>query len=238
MADSENRQQVTTARGTRARAREQVLADIVSLAEGQLRDRGASELSLRGIARELGMVSSAIYRYFPSADALLTTLILRAYQDIGDAAESALAAAGGSSSLQRYLAICHGCRDWALANPHRYALIYGSPVPGYVAPVDTVEPATKVARLLISVTDMARPAPAFSLQPGWAAERDSLQGRLEEIFGGQIDGDQIARGVAGWSHLFGLLSFELFGHFVGSVSDNRSYFDAVMRHWGEQLGLG
>lgn len=237
MKDSENQQQVTTVRGTRARAREQVLADIVSLAEGQLRDRGASELSLRGIARELGMVSSAIYRYFPSADALLTTLIIRAYQDIGGAAEAALESAADSSATQRYLAICHGCRDWALANPHRYALIYGSPVPGYVAPADTIEPATKVARLLISVTNMARSAPAFSVQAEWAAERDSLRGRLEEIFGGEIDGNQIALGVAGWSHLFGLLSFELFGHFVGSVSDNRSYFDAVMRHWAEELGL-
>ncbi|AJT40601.1 TetR/AcrR family transcriptional regulator [Psychromicrobium lacuslunae] len=233
----EQRNQQISVRGTRARAREQVLADIVQLAEVQLRDRGASELSLRAIARELGMVSSAIYRYFPSAEALLTALIIRAYQDIGDAAEQALRAATDQPALEQYLAICHGCRDWALANPHRYALIYGSPVPGYAAPRDTVEPATKVGRLLISVAEMDRSAPSFSAAAQWPAERDSLQSRLSELFDAELDGDQIAIGVAGWSHLFGLLSFELFGHFVGSVKDNRSYFDAVMRHWAKQLGL-
>ncbi|WP_394942214.1 TetR/AcrR family transcriptional regulator [Psychromicrobium sp. YIM B11713] len=236
MQDSAD-QVVQGMRGVRARAREQVLSEIISIAELQLRQRGASELSLRAIARELGMVSSAIYRYFPSADALLTTLIIRAYNDLADAAEAALQAKGGDSSLRRYLAVCHGCRDWALENPQRFALIYGTPIPGYVAPRETIDPATRVARLLMSTIELNRPAPQFSEAADWAAERSQLALKLSEVVGEEVDGDQIAAGVAGWNQLFGLLSFELFGHFVGSVTDNRSYFDAVMLHWGRHLGL-
>ncbi|GAA1048313.1 TetR/AcrR family transcriptional regulator [Arthrobacter russicus] len=226
-----------TARGVRARAREQVLAEILTLADAQLQAKGASELSLRAIARELGMVSSAIYRYFPSAEALLTALIIRSYNELAEAAQQHFDAAAGGDRLARFLAVCHGSRDWALANPHRYALIYGSPVPGYQAPQETVEPAGRVGWLMLTSVAGAEGVGLRLPPDGWPQERDLLAARLGEFFGGVLDADQISVGVAAWSHLFGLISFELFGHFVGSVTDNRVYFEAVMRNWAAQLGL-
>src|ERR671922_170427 len=84
----------STAQGARARARLQVTAAIKDEARRQLAAEGAAKLSLRAVARELGMVSSALYRYFPSRDDLLTALIIDAYDAVGEAAESTLADAG------------------------------------------------------------------------------------------------------------------------------------------------
>ena len=99
------------------------------------------------------MVSSAVYRYFPSRDDLLTALIVDAYDAVGDAAERAEAEArkAGADPGARWLATCRAVRVWALANQHEYALIFGSPVPGYRAPQDTVQPAARIPLLLAGI---------------------------------------------------------------------------------------
>ena len=97
------------------------------------------------------MVSSALYRYFPSRDDLLTALIIDAYDSLGETAEAALKASAGAASGERWTAVCEAIRGWALAHPHEYALIYGSPVPGYAAPATTVPAASRVGFALIEV---------------------------------------------------------------------------------------
>ncbi|NYV77970.1 TetR/AcrR family transcriptional regulator, partial [Streptomyces sp. UH6] len=140
--------------GVRARARREITAAIKDEARRRLEDEGAAKLSLRAVARELGMASSAVYRYFPSRDDLLTALIVDAYDSLGAAAEGAeaeAAAAPGATPLSRWVAVCEAVRRWALAHPHEYALIYGTPVPGYRAPETTVPAASRVGLLLIGV---------------------------------------------------------------------------------------
>ena len=124
----------------RQRARAELTREIKEAARRQLAETGAPQLSLRAVARELGLVSSALYRYFPSRDDLLTALIIDAYDSLGEAAEAAAAANGTAGPRGGWRAVCHAVRDWARANPHEYTLIYGSPVPGYQAPRDTVGP--------------------------------------------------------------------------------------------------
>jgi len=111
----------------RERVRAELTADIADAARRQLAEVGAAALSLRAVARELGMVSSAVYRYFPSRDDLLTRLIIDGYDDLGATAE----AADRPSALptERWLAVCRAVRGWAKAHPHEYALLYGSPSP-------------------------------------------------------------------------------------------------------------
>jgi AcrR family transcriptional regulator len=135
----------------RERARASLTADIKEAARSQLTAVGADALSLRAVARELGLVSSALYRYFPSKDDLLTALIIDAYDAVGEVAETAVHAAGPRPPRARWLAACRAIRAWALAHPHEYALIYGSPVPGYRAPEATIGPASRVPLALISV---------------------------------------------------------------------------------------
>src|SRR5262245_50006409 len=134
----------------RARIRAEMIEEIKSTARRHLAVDGAN-LSLRAVARDLGMVSSATYRYFASRDELLTALILDAYNSLGEAAEQAEAAVARTDLLGRWLATCRSVRDWGRENPHEYGLIYGSPVPGYAAPQDTVAPASRVPLLFVAI---------------------------------------------------------------------------------------
>lgn len=151
--------------------RAELTTEIKERALRQLGEVGAPALSLRAIAREMGMSSSALFRYFPNRDALLTALIVDAYSRLAYAAEHAHDAAAGAPVLERWVAICHGVRDWAVAHPHEYALVYGSPVPGYTAPEDTAAPAWRVPRLLtgllVEIAGSARPAPGPTCPRTW-----------------------------------------------------------------------
>jgi AcrR family transcriptional regulator len=132
----------------RQRARAELTREIKEEARSQVAAAGAQRLSLRAVARELGMVSSALYRYFPSRDDLLTALIIDAYDALGDRAERAVAALPRADIRSRWRACCSAVRAWALGHPHEYALIYGSPVPGYQAPQETIPSASRVALVL------------------------------------------------------------------------------------------
>src|SRR6266545_542360 len=140
-----------TAPSIRARVRAEMTEEIKAVARRHLAADGAS-LSLRAVARDLGIVSSALYRYFASRDDLLTALIIDAYNSMADVAEMADARITDRTDfLGRWLAVTKSLRAWALNFPHEYALIYGSPVPGYRAPQDTVEPSTRPVVIMGSI---------------------------------------------------------------------------------------
>src|SRR3954451_9400840 len=128
--------------GARARARAQTIDDLKRVAREHLATDGA-DLSLRSVARELGMVSSAVYRYFESRDALLTALIIDAYDDMGASVEAAEVAVRRSDLRGSWHTPCHAIRDWSRSHRAEYALLYGTPVPGYVAPQDTIGPTSR-----------------------------------------------------------------------------------------------
>jgi AcrR family transcriptional regulator len=137
--------------GVRARARRELVQRIADVAREQLAEVGASGLSVRAVTRQLGMAPSAVYRYFPSRDALLTALIVDAYQGLADAVAAAEAAVARDDLTGRWRAVFRAVRAWGRERPHEYALIYGSPVPGYVAPEETAEPASRVPLLLAAI---------------------------------------------------------------------------------------
>jgi AcrR family transcriptional regulator len=221
----------------RERVRAELTAEIADAARRQLAEVGAAALSLRAVARELGMVSSAVYRYFPSRDDLLTRLIIDGYDALGAAAEKADDPTG--APLERWLAVCRAVRDWGKAHPHEYALLYGSPVPGYTAPRDTVPAAARVGVVLGRILgDAAR---AGELPEG-NGERDAalVSDETAAVLGGEhasLDETVRVRGLLAWSSLFGTISFELFGHFVGSVEDGDRYFDRAMTDLAELIGF-
>ncbi|MFJ4923231.1 TetR/AcrR family transcriptional regulator [Streptomyces sp. NPDC088725] len=227
---------MTTIRGARDRARIEVTAAIKDEARRQLAAEGAAKLSLRAVARELGMVSSALYRYFPSRDDLLTELIVDAYDAVGAAGERALAAADPADHLARWTAICTGVRSWALARPHEYALIYGSPVPGYSAPRRTVGPASRVGVALISVARDAFDAGGIALPPLSEDLRPEAE-RLGAEFAPGLPPEVVAALVAAWAQLFGLVSFELFGQFNSMVEEREKLFVHAAGRLGREVGL-
>jgi AcrR family transcriptional regulator len=221
----------------RERVRAELTTEIADAARRQLADVGAAGLSLRAVARELGMASSAVYRYFPSRDDLLTRLIIEGYDDLGAAAEAADDPAAAPAT--RWLAVCRAVRTWALAHPHEYALLYGSPVPGYQAPRDTVPAASRVGVVLGRILGDAARAGAL---PETTGERDPglVSDEAVAVLGGDhpaLDETVRVRALLSWSALYGTISFELFGHLVGSVQDGDRYFDRAMSELATLIGL-
>ena len=227
---------MSTAQGARARARIEVTAAIKDAARRQLADDGAAKLSLRAVARELGMVSSALYRYFPSRDDLLTALIIDAYDSLGEAAEAAHAAAPGAAPVRRWTAVCEAVRAWALAHPHEYALIYGSPVPGYSAPQTTVPAAARVGLLLIGIVRDALDTGGLAELPLTAELRPEAE-RLAADLAPDLPPEAAAALVAAWAELFGLVGFEVFGQFNRVVEDREAFFRHAVTRLAGSVGL-
>ncbi|MGI5214237.1 TetR/AcrR family transcriptional regulator [Plantactinospora sp. CA-290183] len=227
-----------SASSIRARVRAELTGEIKAIARRHLATDGGN-LSLRAVARDLGMVSSAVYRYFPSRDALLTALIVDAYEALGAAAEAADAALSRTDLRGRWLAVGHSVRSWSLSHPAEYALLYGSPVPGYAAPTETVPPGQRVTLALVRIVlDGARTGrltpPAGSAPP--PAVRADLE-RLVRRYGGGLPADDLARALAGWSQLFGLVSFEVFGRIGQVVEEPGAYFEHQLRLTADLAGL-
>lgn len=230
---------MTASRTARERVRAELTKEITDIARRRLATEGAGGLSLRAVAREMGMVSSAIYRYFPSRDDLLTTLIIDGYNALGEAVEQADAACPGNDHTGRWLAICHGVRDWALANPHEYALLFGSPVPGYEAPEDTIPPRLRDVIVMGRLVAQAHAAgaldpPALAGPPPQAlhADAENLRTVMPDV-----PDDLALRAFSAWTALYGWVSFELFGQLEKTIFDRRTAFERSMRIMGATLGL-
>ena len=222
-----------SAAGARARVRAELTREIAEVARRHLASEGAAALSLRAVAREMGMASSAVYRYFPSRDDLLTTLIVEAYEAIGAAAEAADAAAPPADLRGRLRAVFLATRAWAREHPHEYALIYGSPVPGYAAPQATITPAGRVGLVLSRI--VADGVAAGVVDAGGAGPSTLEPGIAEQI--GLSSSPLAARGVFAWSSLFGMISFELFGHTHNVVAQHERFLLDGAERLADLLGL-
>jgi AcrR family transcriptional regulator len=216
-----------------------MIDEIKSTARRHLATEGAN-LSLRAVARDLGMVSSALYRYFGSRDELLTALIIDAYDSLGAAVEAGDASVENRADLRgRWLACCRAAREWALAGPAEYALIFGSPVPGYAAPQDTVAAAartpTALVRIVIDGHAIGRLPNRLPEELPEDVRPDLL--RLQNSFAPEVPEATLALGLLGWIHLFGAINFELFGQLTNVIEARAAFFDHQMRQLGELIGL-
>lgn len=129
------------ARPSRASQMPNLRESIKDAAWRQITESGAASLSLRSIARDLGITAPAIYNYFADRDALVTALIIDAYASFGDCQQEAKEAhSGPGREVERLRATGIAYRKWAIEHPHRYLLIFGSPVPGYIPPMQELLP--------------------------------------------------------------------------------------------------
>jgi AcrR family transcriptional regulator len=228
----------------RARVRSEMSQEIKEVARKHLAADGAN-LSLRGVARDMGIVASALYRYFPSRDALLTALITDAYDALGVAATEAEAAVPRTDLRGRWLAVCRAVRAWALSHPAEYGLLYGSPVPGYAAPQETVEPAAKVVLLLVDIVidgaDRLEPLPSTTIPAPVRTDLrcliDERPGDLPEERRGDLPEERLDRVLLAWTHLFGLVNFEVFGRLDDMINARADYFTHHMTLMADQAGL-
>ena len=224
----------------RARVRDELTREIKTTARRQLALHGSAGLSLRAVARELGMVSSAMYRYFPSRDDLLTALILDAHAAMAGAAEAAESAIRRRNLLGRWLAAAGATREWALAQPQEYALIFGGPVPAYRLPTGALDPALRIPLLLNQIVSDAVAAgrgPTPDARPIPRAVRADLRS-LRALAAPGLTEYQVAHTAMAWTELIGSIGFELFGKLPIIIHDHQGYFDYQMQGVGQRLGLG
>lgn len=230
--------EVSTLRTARDRARSEITAEILATARQHLAVHGAAGLSLRAVARDLGLVSSAVYRYVASRDALLTALIVEAYDSLGDAVEEAAARPG--APRERWITAARSIRSWALEHRHEYQLLYGSPVPGYEAPPDTVGPGVRTPLALVGIVRDAHAAGTSTPPPPPAELADVVRtelGALAAQVAPELPASALFLVILGWTQLFGLLSFELSGQTRGMVDDHEALFTDMAALTADRLGL-
>ena len=230
---------VGVARTARERGREELVAAILESARAQLAEVGPAALSLRAIARDLGLASSALYRYFPSRDALLTALIVEGYDALGEVAERAAAGAADGTPGERWLAVCRAVRGFAVAAPHTWALLYGSPVPGYAAPRDTVEPAVRISRVMAGILAAAVEDGSLRI-PQRVLSRRLVTEEVAAVLDRPVPepyADLLERSLTLLSGLFGAISQLLFGQFRGALLDDDAWFDFAVAVAAEGVGL-
>lgn len=222
---------MTSAPGIRARNRAAIESEILRIGIEHLGRYGAAAISLRAIARELDMSSSAVYRYVESRDELLTRLIVAALDSLGDQVDEALAADASTDPRRQFRVIATTLREWALAHPHEYALIYGSPVPEYDAPADRTTPAgTRVqARLMEVLATWAPPHTAPSASEAEIADR-AFGALLEPLLAATgLDRVTLHRGIVAWLLVMGAISGEIFGQLgAETVADPAALFEGVV----------
>jgi AcrR family transcriptional regulator len=216
--------------GKRQETREKIETQIIELGRRHLVTEGAAGLSLRAIARDLGMVSSAVYRYVSSRDDLLTLLLVDAYSELADAVDRAGATAG--SWRDRLLAMAHAARGWAIDQPARWALLYGSPVPGYHAPREhTVGPGTRVVGALFGAIGAGIASGDIPQSNAAAAQPLSSDfDRLREEFEFTGDDSSVAKCFLLWAGLVGAISLEVFGQYgADTLTEPGAVFDTQVR---------
>ncbi len=229
-------------RTARERVRGEMTAEILAVARRHVARDGAAALSLRSIARDLEMAPSALYRYFDGRDALLSALILAAYVSLAEEAERAAVAAraGGDGDATRWLAVPRAIRMWALAHPHEWGLVFGTPVPGYEAPEQTVQPYARVAAALVGPVVEAEAAGRLHIDGHDGAVPAELRAAVAPVADALLPGvpaGTVVRAIQAWTTLVGVVSLEVFGHWRNTILDPDEFFEATIRSEAESIGL-
>lgn len=224
----------------RVRQRQATVAEIKALARRQLAEHGTGAVSLRAIAREMGTASSALYRYFASHDELISALCADAYNAVADAMAAARDAVPAADHARRWRAVCDAYRRWSLDNPADFALIFGTPVPGYRAPGPATGPAaSRFAAVPLEV--FAAAVAAGAADPARTQMPPGLPAGvlLQDLLGrGRLAGASHLAAIAltAWASILGYLVAEIFGSLPQLITDPGRLWDAHLRT--VMLGMG
>lgn len=222
--------------GPRAQNRIETMAQIMKLAREQISMRGASSLSLREIARDLGMASSALYRYFTSRDQLLTALIIESYDTLGELVETEDARHDRANLANRWRAITTAIRNWAITNPSDYGLLFGTPVPGYEAPSDTTIPGERYTNVLMELLVDAHNSGCVA-QVKFPETKAALREykNIRKNLGVVLPNELLLAGLTAWASVIGAISLEVFGHVDTVLSNSEVHFKTLTDMLGTQL---
>jgi AcrR family transcriptional regulator len=225
----------------RERLREETTEEIKAIALRLTAEGGPGAISLRAIAREMGMTAGAIYSYFATRDALVTTLIADVFGSLLDAAESARDKQPADDPSRRLVAWAEAFRAWALANPEGFKLIYGDPVPGYVAPEDGPvaeaghRACTDVTALVAAAWPQAAPLQS-SRSHHWSDFDPQLVAVARAEFP-DLPPAAVALSLRVWARIHGLVALEVYGQLGTQTRRPEKLFRAELRDLLRSLGL-
>jgi AcrR family transcriptional regulator len=231
------------AQNRRERLHDATREEIKSAARQQMKAEGTAAISLRAIARQLGMTAPALYRYYASRDDLVTALVVDAYHSQADWLEAECEKRAADDHAGRLLTFTLAYREWSLAHPEDYALIYGTPIPGYHAPWEVTAPAAqRNMRYVLSLFKAAWQAGVLPLPAEYAHPPAGLHDRLADaarLPGYDVPIPLLCLAVITWGHVQGLISLELFGHlvFLGDQAGEVYKFEAevLLKRLGVKL---
>ena len=214
---------------------------IKAAAYQQIASNGAAALSLRAIARRLHVTAPAIYNYYTRRDDLVTALIVDSFNSIADALQAARAAVPTEDYAAQLSGALLAYRDWALAHPERYNLIFGTPIPNYQAPMETTLPAaTRSMDTIIDILESAEAAGALNFSPSAASPAPALQKALlswQEERGYTASIQVLYMTVSGWARIHGMVMLEITHHLGPFFSNVDALYQAEVDLLLEQAGL-
>ena len=229
-------------KGEQVRERGATSAQIKAVARQQMAEYGTAGLSLRGIAREMGMTAPAIYNYFPRLEDLITALIVDAFTALAEAMEAAEAAESSERPYDKIMALCLAYREWAIAHPTVFQLIYGNPIPGYRAPEELTIPLARRPFLglfrwfirahqagALTIPVEYQPVP-LAMAEGIAAWRRASGIEMPDALVGLL--------MSGWARIHGAVLLELFGHLQPLVGGAGSFYRYELEAFAQRLELG
>lgn len=235
-ADEDDRVPLPPAPSLRERRRATAIQEILEAAESQVTEHGPTALSLRAVARSLGMTVQALYHYFPSRDALVTALITKAYDELATAVQTAVDTAPADSDTPRLVTAAEGYRRWAIEHPELFQLLYGTPLRQYEAPLGG--PTTRAMRRMSAIfehelfgdftpaqlaateTSTLTPSPALRTHPE----------HLPQAHPEDLPPAAVALLMSSWGHMHGLVVLEVFGHTAFLGDHQAGIFHMAMRN--------
>jgi AcrR family transcriptional regulator len=224
----------------RERARTATIEEIKATALDLMRETGTTDCRFTDIARVMGMTPPALYRYFADHDELLTALIVDAYDDLGRAVAESRDAVPEHDLGGRWLAAAEAYRQWARREPQQFALIFGLPVPGYVAPQEglTTEAASRAMSQLAALfaathhTGKLRHAVIRDVEPAFTRCAEG-----EDKFS-DIPTENFQAMLHAWASLHGFTCLEAFNHLDWIEPEARdALFRAQVRLAAKAAGL-
>jgi AcrR family transcriptional regulator len=225
----------------RERLHEATLAEIKQVARQQMAEQGTAAVSLRAIARQMGMSAPGLYRYYASRDDLITALILDAYNDVADAVEGACARVPAEDYSRRFRVFAHTYYAWAMTHPLEYELILGNPIPGYHAPAELTQPAAQRPMLVLTaILNDAWQAGKLDVPASYAVVPPELEQRMQpwqEAMQVSMPRSFLIFVLLSWARIHGLITLDLFGHLAAIMGDPVLLFNLEIEAEIIQLGL-
>lgn len=239
----------------RERGREETDREIRQQARALLVSQGPQAVTLRAIARELGITAPALYRYYTSREDLLEHLRMDVCADLADELTGDLRRVPDEEVVGQVLAICRGFRRWALAHPQEFTLVFASPAESdslYPGTVQPLEPSSDpFGRIFLTVagrvltTLRLNTPPDDSVPPALRDDLAKFRTSLLETVadtGFEVDAEKLGVGTAYailrfWVRLYGQVALEVFGRFPFAVSDPEPLFESMLLDVAADVGL-